>query len=39
MSRRHLLEFDGDVDTETGVGTWRWRHRILQEYFVEKDKQ
>lgn len=35
MSRRHLLEFDGDLDTETGGGVWRWRHRILQEWFLE----
>lgn len=35
MSRRHLLEFDGDLNTETGGGSWRWRHRIIQEYFLE----
>jgi hypothetical protein len=34
MSRRHLLEFDGDLDSETGGGTWCWRHRIIQEYFL-----
>jgi hypothetical protein len=34
MSRRHLLEFDGNLDTETGGGSWRWRHRIIQEYFL-----
>lgn len=34
MSRRHLLEFDGDLETETGGGTWRWRHRIIQEWFL-----
>ncbi len=34
MSRRHLLEFDGNLDTETGGGSWRWRHRIIQEHFL-----
>jgi len=38
MSRRHLLEFDGDLDTETGGGSWRWRHRIIQEYFLKAEK-
>ncbi|MBP6811281.1 MAG: hypothetical protein KA138_07165 [Saprospiraceae bacterium] len=38
MSRRHLLEFDGDLDTETGGGSWRWRHRIIQEWFLRKDE-
>ena len=36
MSRRHLLEFDGDVDTGRGGGAWRWRHRIVQEYFLRE---
>ncbi|MCE7921992.1 MAG: NACHT domain-containing protein [Haliscomenobacteraceae bacterium CHB4] len=36
MSRRHLLEFDGDLNTETGGGVWRWRHRIIQEYFLKE---
>ena len=36
MSRRHILEFDGDPVTGTGGGSWRFRHRILQEYFAEK---
>lgn len=36
MSRRHILEFDGNLDTETGGGSWRWRHRIIQEYFLKK---
>jgi len=38
MSRRHLLEFDGDLDTESGGGSWRWRHRIIQEYFLKAEK-
>jgi len=38
MSRRHLLEFDGDLDTETGGGSWRWRHRIIQEWFLKAEK-
>lgn len=36
LSRRHILEFDGDPFTGTGGGSWRFRHRILQEYFAEK---
>ena len=38
MSRRHLLEFDGDLNTESGGGSWRWRHRIIQEWFLECPK-
>lgn len=38
MSRRHLLEFDGNLDTETGGGSWRWRHRIIQEWFLRKEE-
>ncbi|MBL7809032.1 MAG: NACHT domain-containing protein [Saprospiraceae bacterium] len=34
MSRRYLLEFDGNLNTEIGGGTWRWRHRIIHEYFI-----
>lgn len=36
MSRRNLLEFDGNLDTESGGGAWRWRHRIIQEYFLKE---
>lgn len=39
MSRRHLLEFDGNLDTESGGGAWRWRHRIIQEYFLNDERE
>jgi hypothetical protein len=38
MSLRHILEFDGDLNTESGGGSWRWRHRIIQEWFLEGPK-
>lgn len=39
MSLRHLLEFDGDPSTGKGGGAWRWRHRIIQEYFLERKSE
>jgi hypothetical protein len=38
MSRRHLLEFDGDPETGKGGGSWRWRHRNERLLFLPKHR-